>query len=95
VAEAKNRTTAFDPRPRTERVPDSKDLRITQYEALLEATTIDTLLESTTIDTPPSTVELSNSDVVIESEPVDTTPLPEPELEVTRERKLTGGPSEW
>jgi hypothetical protein len=101
VAEAKNRTTAFDPRPRTERVPDSKDLRITQYEALLE---------STTIDTQPSTVGLSNSDVIIESEPVDSTPPTEPEIEsepvnttpptepereVTRGRKSTGGPSEW
>jgi hypothetical protein len=86
VAEAKNRTTGFDPVPRTERVPDSKDLRITQYEALVEATSIDTQL---------STVDLFNSNVVIESDPVDITPLPEPELEVTRERKLIGGPSEW
>ncbi len=86
VAEAKNRTEALDPAPPTERVPDSKDLRITQYEALVEATTI---------DTQPSTVELSSSNVVIESDPVDTTPLPEPELEATRDRKLIAGPSEW
>ena len=106
VVEAKNGTKGFDRSPPTEHVPDTEDMRISQYEAL--ATT-------TTIDTQPSTVGLSNGDVVIESDPVDTGPLPEPALEETRERsdlvditpptelerevtynpRRIGGPSEW
>jgi hypothetical protein len=102
VVEAKNKTKGFDRSLPTEHVPGGDDLRISQYEA--PATT-------TTIDTRPSTVGLSNSDVVIESDPVDTTPLsssdvviesdpvditPLPEPEPEVTREhRTGGPSEW
>jgi len=42
VGEARNRTKAFSSNPPTEKVPNGKDLRLTQYEAMATATATET-----------------------------------------------------